>query len=95
MKGRKGGGEEGRKCLIAGLLRWWRLGEGVLLQQLLAGMGPEAGTINMIALAHSLLAGLPHLLDAGGFTKQAKDQETGRYLSGLAFGLPWLSTLWR
>ena len=72
------------------------LGEGVLLRQLLAGIGSEAAIPKVTALAHVLLAGLPRVLQTvTSLTQQQRDKETGRYLSGLAFGLPWLPQLWR
>ncbi len=75
---------------------WWMLGEGVLLQQLFASMAPEEAVVKMTTLAHILLVGLPHLLDAGGhLIDEQKSKEASRYLSGLAFGLPWLPQLWR
>ena len=75
---------------------WWVLGEGVFLKQLFESMGPEEAVVNITALAHTLLAGVPWLLDAAGaLTDEEKGKEAGRYLSGLAFGLPWLPRLWR
>ena len=72
------------------------LGEGVLIRQLMAGIGSETAVPKTAALAHVLLAGLPRLLlTATSLTQQQREKETGRYLSGLAFGLPWLPRLWR